>query len=348
MSTRKKCLSIYLLLIKVEKIRGSIRYWVVNYSFLVGVLFILGAAVYDPEWGTSHGPLKTHLTSRIAVALIFLSQGLIIDTRVFAMGLRRWKLHTYIQLMIFGIIPLCMFAFLSVFGGSWREELKLGLMFLALLPSTISSSVVLTERAGGNVPVCIFNATLSNVLGVFLVPLGIYLYARHDLELANKGHAILRLILNIILPLIVGQWVRIKYMPNLNLVGKLRIFSRGLVLFVIYSAFCNSIKFGHWNEYSWLYILKSVAISGIALIGISFMVIAINRIIGAKYGGIGYEERVAVFFCSAQKTVVLGVPLIQELLSRSNFEIGLIILPLMVYHGLQLYFGASISLRRVL
>lgn len=52
-----------------------------------------------------------------------------------------------------------------------------GRLFLATLPSTVSSSVVMVSIAGGNMAAAIFNASVSSLIGVFVTPLwmGIFL-----------------------------------------------------------------------------------------------------------------------------------------------------------------------------
>jgi sodium/bile acid cotransporter 7 len=59
--------------------------------------------------------------------------------------------------------------------------------------------------------------------------------------------------------------------------------------------------------------------------------------------GFSREDEIAIVFCGSKKTLASGVPMAQILFAGQ--AVGLLVLPLMIFHQLQLMVCASIARR---
>ena len=195
----------------------------------------------------------------------------------------------------------------------------------------MSSSVAITAAARGNVPAAVFNATLSSLLGVFITPLWISWILKtggHDTQL---GKVILDLVTWLIFPLILGQlsrpWLADWAKRNKKII---HVADRGTILLIIYTSFCDSIARGVWSGQGTRTVVTAV-IGSIVLFWVLFLIIEAV----CKFLKFNTEDRIAAAFCGSKKTIASGVPMAQ-LIFGADPHIGLILLPLMIYHPLQL------------
>ncbi len=285
-----------------------------------------------PGLGSKQGPLHPDIVNKLGVALIFFFNGTALSFASLKEGALRWPLHLLIQSATFVFFPLVGLGLLALSGGFISPPLALGFFFLCALPSTVSSSVALTSAAGGNVPVAIFNATLSSLLGVVLTPLWMSWHLQsqgaHSLAL---GKAILDLCLWLILPLVLGQLAR-PWLADWSKRNKKRIhlLDRGTILFIIYTSFCDSIAQGTWSGHG-------LSTLGIALGGglLLFCLVSLSLALACRVFKFPLQDRVAAIFCGSKKTIASGVPM-ARLLFGSDPRLGLILLPLLIYHPMQL------------
>jgi sodium/bile acid cotransporter 7 len=179
-------------------------------AFLVGLLTALLLALVWPRPGGPDGFLRADLLSKLGIMLIFFLQGLSLPTSELSRGFRSLRLHAFIQACIFLLAPLFLLPLALAFKLLFNETLASGFIFLALLPTTISSAVAFTSTAGGNTAAALFNTTLANVLGVFWVPLGsiLLLSSESGLPLNLVLPLLLKLSWLLLLPLLAGQCLR--------------------------------------------------------------------------------------------------------------------------------------------
>jgi predicted Na+-dependent transporter len=201
-----------------------------------------------PEAGATGGWFRSEITTRLGVALIFLFQGLVLPTAALRQGASRWPLHLLIQSFTFLIFPLMGIGLDAAVGQHLPPDLRLGFLFLCVLPSTVSTSVVLTGLAGGNTVGAIFNAALSNVIGVVITPLWVAWLMKTGGGQADLGGVIREIIMLLLLPLAAGQLLRWKVSlwadRNRKALGNA---SSALILFLVFAAFCNSARARFWS-----------------------------------------------------------------------------------------------------
>jgi sodium/bile acid cotransporter 7 len=308
--------------------------------FLLGMLGAAALAWSFPQPGARGGALHAELLNKLGVALIFLLHGLTLPLAALRAGALAYRLHLVVQLATFGAFPLVGWLSASLLGGGGivSPSLAVGLFYLCALPSTVSSSVALTAAARGNVPVAVFNATLSSLLGVVLTPawLGLVLGASgHTLPL---GEVMLDLARWLLLPFALGQACR----PLLGSwatrhKSKISIVDRLTILLLVYTSFCDSVMANVWQG------------SGLTalLVTLSFAVV----LLGAMLGGLTWASRVlgfssadsiAVVLCGSKKSLASGVPM-ARLIFGTNPGLSLILLPIMIYHPLQLVVGGWLA-----
>ena len=134
--------------------------------FLKGMVAAVVLAFAWPDPGARGGFLHAELLNKLGVALVFCLNGLSLSLLALKAGALRWPVHLLIQLCTFGLFPLLGIGLIHLLQGWLSPDLQTGLFYLCALPSTVSSSVALTVASRGNVPVALFNATLSTLIGV--------------------------------------------------------------------------------------------------------------------------------------------------------------------------------------
>lgn len=314
-------------------------------GFIAGLVLAVLAAWLMPEIGAQGGLLRTEMTSRAGVVVIFLFQGLLLPTEDLKRDLLDWRLHLFVQCYNFIIVPLLFLLWDLMFGGYINEDLRVGLLFLGILPTTISTAVVFTSLAGGNVAGAVFNVTLSNTLGVFIVPaLSAWLLTSAAGVHVSVFALFSKIATLMLLPMLVGQvlrpWLKGKVVAHKKAVGRM---NTGIILFILYAAFCNSIHKGVWEG-------EGLNLALTAL-GITFcMLVVIKVVVWITAGFCRFDDsrRITAFFCASQKTLAAGVSMATSIFAAgaSNGqmpELGIVVLPLMCYHFLQLLAGGFLA-----
>jgi solute carrier family 10 (sodium/bile acid cotransporter), member 7 len=309
------------------------RHW-----FLAGLLATTALAFLIPEVGARGGPLRPEISSKAGVAVIFFLQGLSISPAALGRGAMRWPLHLTMQLFIFAAFPVAGLLLVLAAGGFLAEDLRTGFLFLAVLPTTISTGVVLTATAGGNVSGALFNAVLANVAGVVLTPLLVALL----LGVTGETPGVLPMIREVagllLVPLLVGQAMRPlllqRMTPSPRVMGAM---SNLIILFIIFTALASSVHSGAFAQSTPLQTAAVLAGVVILFTAATAAVVLLGRSLGFDAG-----DRIALLFCAPQKTLAAGAPMGQVLFA-GHPGIGLILLPLLVYHIAQLLAGAAMA-----
>jgi len=308
--------------------------------FLIGMLSAALLAWAAPGPGASGGWLRPEFTVKAGVALVFLLHGLLLSFAALRAGTLRWRVHLVVQGCTFLFFPLLGLALLPLLEGVLSPELRLGFFFVCALPSTVSSSVAMTAAAGGNVPVAVCNATLSSLIGVALTPLWISVVTATTGQAIPLGEVIWDLVLWMVLPLAIGQVLR----PVFGALAqrhkrKVNLADRLVILLLVYTSFCESVQRDVWSGQSpW-------ALGGIALValGLFLAAMAVVRLV-CRCFGMPREDEIAAIFCGSKKTLAAGVPMAQ-LIFGATPELGLILLPIIVYHQLQLLVCSVLATR---
>ena len=216
----------------------------------------------------------------------------------------------------------------------------LGFFYLCALPSTVSSSVALTVTAKGNVPVALFNATLSSLIGVVLTPLWMAFVMGNESQSLDVFPVMMDLLIWLIAPLLAGQlsrpWLNgwaLRHKTQINKVDRLTI------LTLVYTSFSDSVQQGIWSSYS-----SSLLVEVVIICGLLFFVIYGFTQFFAHMMKLPEEDRIAAVLCGSKKTLASGVPM-AHLIFGAHPALGLILIPIMLYHPLQLAVGGLIAQR---
>lgn len=298
--------------------------------FLAGMAAAVGLAWVFPAAGAPGGWLHPELLNKLGVALIFFLNGMSLSFASMKAGAMRWPVHVTVQTTTFVIFPLIGVGMMMAPESWLAPGLAMGFFYLCAVPSTVSSSVAMTAAARGNVPVAVFNATLSSVIGIFVTPLLVGWRLHTDGADMPMGKVILDLVLWLLLPLVFGQlsrpWLADWARDHRKLIHRV---DRGTILFIIYTSFCDSIMRGIWSGKSEL-----VLVAAAGALVLFYTVFYIVTLI-AKAAGFDAGDRIAAVFCGSKKSIASGVPMAQ-LIFAGDPRLGLILLPLMIYHPLQL------------
>jgi len=305
--------------------------------FLLGMGVAVALAWLFPGPGAKGGSLHPELLNKLGVALIFFLHGLSLSLAALAAGVRNWRLHLLVQACTFLLCPVLGLLLLRVVGDRLSLDLRTGLFFLCALPSTVSSSVALTAAARGNVPAAVFNATLSSLLGVLLTPLWLSVVLGATGQALPIASVILDLLEWLVLPLIVGQLLRpllgafaARHKPRISVVDRLTI------LLLVYTSFCDSVRDGVWHSGGNALLVSTL--SSIALLAAAMLIIwHVGRALEFPLA-----DRIVALFCGSKKTLASGVPM-ARLIFGAHPGLGIILLPIMLYHPLQLVVGGWLA-----
>lgn len=266
----------------------------------------------------------------IGIGLIFFFYGLKLAPEDLKLGFLNYPSHILIQLTTFVLFPLITFLFIPLFEDGVASHLWLAIFFLGVLPSTVSSSVVMVAIAKGNLPTAIFNASISGLIGIIVTPLWLSLFMLKTGDFAIL-EIITKLLLQIVLPLILGLALQ-KMLGNFarKHSKKLNLFDKSVIIVIVYSSFGNSFNSGVFDSIPPLDLLKLVGI----VITMFFLVYAITGYL-CKLLNFNLRDTITVKFAGTKKSLVHG-SVMAKIIFGGSAGLGLILLPIMLYHILQL------------
>jgi sodium/bile acid cotransporter 7 len=277
-----------------------------------------------------------HLTTA-AIALLFFLHGARLAPRAALAGARHWRLHIIVLGSTFVLFPVLVLSARAVAPQVLSAPLWTGLILLSVLPSTVQSSIAFTSIARGNVPAALCAATLSNLLGMLLTPLlaGLLLSSQGGFSVRGAGDILVQLLL----PFAAGQLSRPLLADwaqrNRTLLG---LVDRGSILLVVYTAFSEGVTQGIWHQLGIAELGRLLAIDAALLAA----VLAITTY-GSRLLGFSPADEVTIVFCGSKKSLASGLPMATVLLAGQS--VGLIVLPLMLFHQIQLMVCAWLAKR---
>jgi solute carrier family 10 (sodium/bile acid cotransporter), member 7 len=303
-----------------------------NEWFLVAMIGAVLLASLFPVLGKSGGILHGDQLANVGIAIVFFLHGLGISLKNLKDGMLRWRVHVFVQLCTFAVFPLIWVCAYALVGQYLPKGLALGFCYLCALPSTISSSVAMTGLARGNVPAAIFNATLSSILGIVLTPLLVASFAQANGQWISFEGAVLSIARLLLLPLVLGQLLRpLLHRWHTKFKRYTNLLDRWVILILVYTAFCDSVASGLWRDNG--FGMLGTAFIGAALILALVLVLSTWLVRRMEFP---VEDEIAAVFCGSKKTMASGVPM-AKLLFGAHPSLGLILLPIMLYHQLQLF-----------
>ncbi|PZQ56865.1 MAG: bile acid:sodium symporter [Phenylobacterium zucineum] len=275
--------------------------------------------------------------TKVAIGVVFFLHGARLSREAVIRGLVHWRLHLVILSATFAIFPLLTLGLAALPASITPPELATGLILVGCLPSTIQSSIAFVSVARGNVPAAVAAASGSNILGVFLTPLliGVLLHA----EGSMSPSAIWSIILQLLVPFVAGQvlrrWIGDWVARHAKLLGKL---DRGTILLVVYVAFSEAVVQGVWSRLGALDLLRLLVLCAVLLAAVLGLTVLASRLFGFSR-----EDEIAVVFCGSKKSLASGAPMAAALFTPA--VAGVAMIPLMIFHQMQLMACAAIAQR---
>jgi sodium/bile acid cotransporter 7 len=273
-----------------------------------------------------------------AVALLFFLYGARLAPRAVVDGLLHWRLQSLVFFSTYILFPLLGLALTTLFRPVLSPTLSIGIMFVCVLPSTVQSSIAFTSIARGNVPAALCSASVSNLFGMVLTPalVGLLLSASGG---GFKLEALESIAFQLLLPFALGQAARPMIGAFLHRHRFITsIVDRGSILVVVYAAFSEGVVAGVWQQVDWTALVAVVVINGILLAAVLLATTYLSRA-----AGFSKADEITIVFCGSKKSMAGGIPMANILFP--GHAVGLIVVPLMLFHQAQLFACAMLAQR---
>ncbi|KMJ45804.1 hypothetical protein AB204_07150 [Xenorhabdus khoisanae] len=307
--------------------------------FLVVLITVVIIASFFPCEGEAKKWFQ-HLTTA-AIALLFFMHGAKLSRSAILAGIGHWKLHLVIFISTFVLFPILGMGLHFIVPEWMSPTVYMGFLYLCVLPATVQSAIAFTSVAGGNVAAAICSASASSLLGVFLSPLlvGFLIQTHEGGAHTDTWQAIKDIILQLMVPFIVGHlsrpliagWVE-KHKKLVNMTD------RSSILLVVYVAFSEAVVEGIWHKID----AYSLVMIGIVCCVLLALVLMIN-VYSSRLLGFSKEDEITIVFCGSKKSLANGVPMANVLFPASM--VGVMLLPLMIFHQIQLMVCAVLAQR---
>lgn len=306
--------------------------------FLLTLLAVLAFATLLPARGAFAGYLD--IVTDAAIALLFFLHGAKLSRTAIMQGIGAWRLHLLVLATTYGVFPVLGVGILALTGGVLDRLTATGILYLAILPSTVQSSIAFTSMARGNIPAAVCSASLSNILGIVLTPLlATVLIGSHSADGSFFADAVTSIATQLLLPFVLGHlarpwlatWID-RYKPLVMRVD------RSVILLVVYTAFSAAVVANLWGRLSMAELGVIAAVCVVLLAAVLGFTFSLARLLG-----LSHADEVALVFCGSKKSLASGVPMAGALFASA--DVGLVILPLMLFHQLQLIVCTAIAQR---
>jgi len=274
-----------------------------------------------------------------AIALLFFMHGAKLSREAIISGMTHWRLHLLVFACTFILFPLLGLALKPVLVPLVGDELYLGILFLCALPATVQSAIAFTSLARGNVAAAVCSAATSSLLGIFVTPLLVLLMIGAQAGESNTLDAIGKIVVQLLVPFIAGQiarrWIGDWVARNK---GWLKSVDQGSILLVVFGAFSHAVVEGIWQQVP-LFQLAGLVVACCLLLALVLFIVSFL----SRRAGFNTEDRITILFAGSKKSLATGVPMAQVLFAGG--AIGALILPLMLFHQIQLMVCAVLAER---
>ncbi len=309
--------------------------WLPIDPYIAVLIATVGLAALLPARGAAATGVGA--ASSVAIGLLFFLYGARLSTREAIKGVSHWRLHLTVIVSTFVLFPLLGIAARGLVPYVLTPQLYTGLLYLCILPSTIQSSIAFTSIARGNVPAAICAGTYSSLIGMVGTP-ALAAVLLNSTGAGFSTHGLIDIGLQLLAPFVAGQllrrWIGAFITRHKKVLG---LVDRGSILLVVYTAFSEGMVRGIWHQVT--------AVRLLALLGLEIVLLAVvlcATSIAARRLRFGREDRIAIVFAGSKKSLANGLPMASVLFGA---QAGLIILPLMLFHQMQLMVCAVIAKR---
>ncbi|MDR0279303.1 MAG: bile acid:sodium symporter [Paucimonas sp.] len=306
-------------------------------NFTLALLAVIAIATWLPASGSAAAFFNglTHA----AIALLFFLHGAKLSRAAVVAGAGHWRLHLLVFACTFVLFPLLGLLLKPLILPLVGDALYLGVLYLCALPATVQSAIAFTSLARGNVPAAICSAAASSLLGIVLTPLLVMLLMGVEGDSGSQTDAVLAIVLQLLVPFVAGQlarrWIGDWVARN---AGWLKSVDQGSILLVVYTAFSDAVVSGLWNAVPPSRLLGLTLVCCVLLALVLWCTGSLGR-----WLGFSVEDRITILFAGSKKSMATGVPMAQLLFAGS--ALGALILPLMLFHQIQLMVCAVLAQR---
>ncbi|GAB3174320.1 bile acid:sodium symporter family protein [Telluribacter humicola] len=322
-----------------QRIRNTARRFGLD-DFLLALIGVVILAYLWPYPGTDESPVPLAEIANYGVSVIFFFYGLRLSPQKLRAGLTNWRLHIVVHVATFILFPLLALGIRPFFAGEEYHMLWLAIFFLAALPSTVSSSVVMVSMAGGNIPGAIFNASISSLLGVFITPLWMGLVLETGPGEFELTEVVIKLVLQVLLPVVLGvllygRWGAFAERNKTTL----KYIDQFIILLIVYTSFCESFANNLFSQFSGVAMICLT----LGMMGLFFLIYYLLMVL-CRLLGFNREDQITAVFCGSKKSLVQGA-VMSKVLFAGAASAGIILLPIMIYHAFQLLVVSIIAQR---
>lgn len=304
--------------------------------YIVAILGMVALASVLPCRG--QGAAVMSEVTNVVIALLFFLYGARLSREAVLAGIGHWRLQLLVMFSTFVLFPVFGLAIGYAAQPLLPPELLLGVTFLSMLPSTVQSSIAFTSIARGNVPSAVCSASLSNLAGIVVTPLlvGILLSVHgHGFSLKAVGDVTEQLFLPFLAGQLLRRWIGGWMEENRRILGYV---DRGSILLIVYTAFSESVEHGIWQQ------IDAGTLGLLLLVNLVLLaaVLGATALLSRRLG-FNKEDEIAIVFCGSKKSLASGIPLANILFAGT--PVGLVVLPLMLFHQIQLMACAVLARR---
>ncbi|KGI78256.1 bile acid:sodium symporter family protein [Oleiagrimonas soli] len=274
-----------------------------------------------------------------AIALLFFLHGAKLSRSAALAGLTNWRLHITVLISTFVLFPLMGFLLRPLLSPLVTPGLYVGVLFLCTLPSTVQSSIAFTSIARGNVSAAVCAASASSLIGILVTPLLVGVLLEAHGQGGMSWHAVESIVMQLLVPFVAGQatqrWIGGQVQRHKTLVG---LVDRGSILLVVYTAFSAAVLEGLWRSTP-LSVLGGLVVVDAVLLAL----VLLTTRYGSRALGFSREDEITIVFCGSKKSLASGIPMARVLFAAPT--LGTIVLPLMMFHQIQLMACAVLARR---
>ncbi|MDO4228416.1 MAG: bile acid:sodium symporter family protein [Capnocytophaga sp.] len=309
-----------------------------NFLFALVFMVLLGYFFpYKEEYKTA---IDLNAIINWGIVGIFLLYGLKLNIKEVIKDIQNWKLHLLVQTSTFILFPLLCLPFYGFAKGTDYYPIWLAIFFLASLPSTVSSSVVMVSIARGNVTSAIFNASISGLIGIVATPLLMGFFLENSATEVNQSEIIKQLLLKVLLPIVLGLLLNPLFKSLITRYSKwISEFDRFIILLIVYESFSDAFEKQIFTSVS---TEKFLVIGGAGIVLFFLVYDIVKRC--AKALHFSREDTITATFCGSKKSLVHGSLFIMVLGIPETQKV-LFLLPLMIYHSFQLFYVSWLANR---
>lgn len=306
-----------------------------NFTLILISLVVL-ASVLPVQGDAAHA---ADILTNLAIALLFFLHGAKLPTQAVIAGLTHWRLHGLVFACTFLLFPAIGLALRPVLEPAIGTDLYRGMLYLCALPATVQSAIAFTSMARGNVAAAICSAATSSLVGVFVTPVLVLLMLGAAAQSLSLGEAIGKITLQLLVPFVAGQicrrWIGAWVDKNK---AWLKYVDQCSIYLVIYTAFSRAVVEGIWNR---LPLSQLLALTVACCVLLAIILVLVNFI--ARRLHFNLEDRITILFAGSKKSLATGVPMAQVMFSGA--ALGTLLLPVMLFHQIQLMVCAVLAKR---